>query len=61
MPKPVVTLRLEESVIADLDKLAGNLRSNRSKIVERILELFLEQDRLSQNKQLLTKGGLQND
>jgi len=52
MPKSVVSIRLEQRQLDELDRLSGDCLITRSHLVERILSLFLEQDRVSQNRAL---------
>lgn len=49
MPKAVVSVRLDEDLVGELDRLAGDCRISRSKLVEKILMRFFEQDRIAQN------------
>lgn len=50
MPKSVISIRLEKSVVDALDQVG--LQTSRSRLIETILELFLEQDFAEQRSAL---------
>lgn len=49
MSKTVVSVRLEQELLDELDKLAGHRQTTRSKVVEKIIAKFFEHDRITQN------------
>ena len=55
MPKTVITVRLDEDDLAELDRLAGNRKTNRSKLIGKITANFLRMDRIAQNASLNPK------
>ena len=52
MPKAVVSLRLDAGLVSELHKLAGDCRTSRSKLAEKILLQFFQLDRITQNATL---------
>jgi predicted transcriptional regulator len=49
MPKAVISVRVDANVLAELTKLAGNRRTTRSKVIEKVLAGFVRQGRIAQN------------
>lgn len=60
MPRTVVSLRITNDLMGELDRLAGDCRTTRSKLAERILAAFFEQGRVAQNVAIGRKGGTTN-
>jgi predicted transcriptional regulator len=54
--KQLVSIRLSPEALCELDKLAGSHRVSRSRIIEHVINQFLENDRVSQNV-LITRMG----
>lgn len=50
--KRAISIRLDEDSLREVDGLARNLKTTRSNVLEGIIGLFLEQDRLTQNASL---------
>ena len=56
MPKQALSVRLDENLLREVDSLARNLRTTRSNVIEKVVAIFLEQDRIEQNAALKARG-----
>lgn len=56
MTKSIVTIRLDQEVISELDSLAGECRISRSSLLNKVVCHFLESNKLDQNLSIGRKG-----